>query len=113
MLPIVFLLYRRDQRGLAIAFSIGYLSHLAGDGYVAVLRGELVDLHYLGWPLLSLPQTATEVEGLLAHLRNIEGSPVFIFGLLLTVFTFGLWIRHGAPGLLTLRDWARARLAPT
>jgi hypothetical protein len=111
MLPIALLLYRRGQRGLAVAFSIGYLSHLAGDGYVAVLRGEFVDLHYLGWPLLSLPQAETEVEGLLTHLRDIEGSPVFVFGLLLTVLALGLWIRHGVPGLLTLRDWARGESA--
>lgn len=113
MLPIAFLLYRRGRRGLAAAFSIGYLSHLVGDGYTQMLRGEYADLNYLGWPLLSLPQTGTEVEGLLTHLRNIEGSPQFVFGLLLTVLALGLWIRHGAPGLLTLRDWAQGRLSPS
>jgi hypothetical protein len=113
MLPIVFVLYRRDQRGLAIAFSIGYLSHLLGDSYVSVLRGEFVYLNFLGWPLLSLPESTAEVEGLLTHLQNIEGSPVFVFGLFLTALTLGLWIRHGAPGLLTLRDWVRGRVTPT
>jgi len=109
--PLVVLLLYRGRRDLAVALAIGYLSHLVGDAYVGVLRGDLDGYSYLVWPLLSPP--ATETVGLLAHLRGLDSSPEFLFGLLLTALALGLWIRHGAPGLLTLRDWAWGKLAPT
>ena len=58
------------------------------------------DLGFLVWPLVAPPET--EVVGLLAHLRDIEGSPFFLFGLLLTGSMLLLWHHHGHPGLTEL-----------
>jgi hypothetical protein len=65
-------------------------------------EGEFADLAFLVWPLLPIPDIELEVEGVLAHLRDIQGSPLFLFGLLVTAVALGLWIRHGLPGLREL-----------
>lgn len=93
----------RGHPAVGSAFAVGHLSHLAGDALHAMLAAEWADLAFLVWPLLPLPHQDTELEGLVAHLRNIEGSPFFLFGLLLTAVGLGLWIRHGRPGVAELR----------
>jgi membrane-bound metal-dependent hydrolase YbcI (DUF457 family) len=108
LLPLVLLLFRRDRRDLAIALTVGYLSHLVGDSYVGVFRGDVEGYSFLVWPLL--PSPSTETVGLIAHLQGIESSPVFLFGGALTLVAVGLWLRDGTPGLRTLYDWSRSVL---
>jgi hypothetical protein len=86
----------------ATAFVIGYLAHLLGDAYGHVVGGNWADLAFLVWPALPIPNQATEIEGLVTHLQNIEGSPLFLFGLGLTAVGLALWIRDGLPGLRAL-----------
>lgn len=93
----------RGHPAVGIAFAVGHLSHLAGDALHATLAAEWADLAFLVWPLLPLPHQDTELEGLVAHIRNIEGSPFFLFGLLLTAVGLVVWIRHGRPGVAELR----------
>lgn len=87
------------RRAHVVSFLVGYASHLLGDAYGLVVTAEWADLAFLVWPLLPIPNEDQEVEGVLAHLQNIEGSPFFLFGLLLTAVGLALWRRHGYPGL--------------
>lgn len=102
LLAVAVLLERRGELASAVAFAIGYLSHLLGDAYASVVTADWADLAFLVWPLLPIPNVESELEGVLAHLRNIEGSPFFLFGLALTALALGLWYRHGFPGLREL-----------
>lgn len=102
---LVFFLHRRGHTAEATALAIGYYSHLLGDAYGLALTGEWASLAFLVWPLLPLPGVESEVESVLGHLLDIEGSPFFLFGLALTALALGLWVRHGLPGLSTLRAW--------
>jgi hypothetical protein len=104
LVPVAVLLARRGSREAAIAFAVGYLSHLLGDGYLFVLQGEWAALGYLAWPLFPLP--STEVEGLVSHFQAITAEPHFLFGLALTGLATGVWLRDGRPGVATLRTWA-------
>ena len=107
LVPVVVALDRRGRRDLAVAVTIGYLSHIAGDGYLAVLRGQWADLGYLVWPIVAPP--ATETEGLLAHLSDITAEPRFLFGFGLAAIGLAVWVRHGTPGVGTLRAWLDRR----
>jgi hypothetical protein len=83
------------------AFAIGYLSHLATDALYPFVSGEFSDLSFFVWPILSSPDYETG-QSFLAHLRGIEGSPTFLFEIVLAIVAFGVWLRHGRPGLATL-----------
>jgi hypothetical protein len=102
LLAGAYLFRARGADRSAMAFTIGYASHFVGDAYEHVIEGSWPDLAFLVWPLLPIPGIESEVEGVLAHLRNIEGEPFFLFGLALTVIALGLWVRHGLPGLRAL-----------
>jgi hypothetical protein len=104
VLLAVWLTRRRDQRLVGVAFGVGYLSHLLGDSLHALVTVDWADLSFLLWPLLEPPiPPEGETVGLLAHLRDIEGSPFFLFGLLLTGAMLVLWHRHDCPGVSELR----------
>jgi hypothetical protein len=94
------------RRDLAIAFTVGYLSHLAGDGLAAVVTGDWRGLGYLGWPLVPAP--AAEVEGVRALLATVGGGPAFLAGLGITAVGPGVWARHGMLGLEFVRGWLAA-----
>jgi len=95
---------RYDRPAVAGGFGVGYLSHLLGDSLHALVTVEWADLSFLLWPLLEPPiPPEGETIGVLAHLRDIEGSPFFLFGLLLTGAMVVLWDRHGWPGVTELR----------
>lgn len=104
---VVGLIARRRNRPLVgVAFGIGYLSHLLGDSLSGIVSQAWGDLFFLVWPLAAAPDE--ETVGLLAHLRDIEGSPLVLFGLVLTVAMLALWNSHGRPGLAelwSLRPW--------
>jgi hypothetical protein len=107
LLAVVLYLRHRGHRGLATAFAIGYLSHLAGDSYTFALAGNWGDLAFLVWPLLPIPGAENELEGLLAHLARLDASAIYSEGVLLAGGVFVLWLLQGAPGLWSTIRWLR------
>lgn len=107
LLVVVMFLRQRGHRVAATAFAIGYLSHLVGDSYTFVLAGNWTNLAFLVWPLLPIPGTESELEGIIAHFRTLDASAVYSEGVLLAVGMFFLWIHQGAPGLWTTIEWVR------
>lgn len=99
-LPALYALARRRGRGeLAIAFGIGYLSHLLADVPPSALRGDLEEVTFLAWPLFPAPREEP-VEGILhAILTYYELGAYEWFQF--AVFAAGayVWYRDGAPGL--------------
>lgn len=102
MLLVVALFRARGADRSATAFAIGYASHLFGDAFGSLVYQSWPDLAFLVWPVLPIPDEGSEMIGILTHLRNIEGSPLFLFGLGLTAVGLALWYRHGLPGLREL-----------
>ncbi|WP_254822955.1 metal-dependent hydrolase [Haloglomus halophilum] len=100
MLAVVAALRLRGAETSGTALAIGYASHFFGDAFGSLVSLSFGDLVFLAWPLA--PSPSTETVGILTHLRDIEGSPLFLFGLGLTVVGLGLWYRHGLPGLREL-----------
>ncbi|WP_276257977.1 metal-dependent hydrolase [Haloglomus litoreum] len=107
MLAVVAVFRARGADRSATAFTIGYVSHFVGDAFGSLVSLSFGDLGFLVWPLV--PPPATETVGLFAHLRDIEGSPLFLFGLGLTAVGLVLWYRHGLPGLRELASLAMRR----
>jgi hypothetical protein len=99
MLAVVAVFRLRGAETSGTAFAIGYASHFFGDAFGHLVEQSWADLAFLVWPLLPIPNQGSETIGLLAHLRDIEGSPLFIFGLVLTAIGLALWVRDGLPGL--------------
>lgn len=69
-----------DRREVGIAFPIGYLTHLVGDGLVPVYEGSYGELSYLLWPLLPAPEYDEPAGFLdaLAVFGNPELSTMFL-----------------------------------
>lgn len=107
LLTVVLYLRHRGHRRLATAFAIGYLSHLVGDSYTFALAGKWGTITWLVWPLLPIPNTANELEGLFAHLARLDASVVYSDGVLLAGVAFVIWLLQGAPGLWLLFGWLR------
>jgi len=110
VLIIVALFQARNANVSGMAFAIGYASHFIGDSFGSLVTSSWGDLVFLAWPLLSSPEE--ETVGVLAHLQNIEGSPLFLFGLALTAIGLGFWYRHGVPGLRELFALVRVGKEP-
>lgn len=105
-------LARRYDRSLAgIAFSCGYLTHLAADGLYPLLGGEFADLGYLLWPVTSIP---SDDSGYSIVSMLVEGavSPLGLFEFGLLVVAIGVWWRLETPGLDAVaghwRRWTRS-----
>lgn len=96
--------YRRQRVG--VAFVVGYLVHTLTDGLVATVEGEYVDLTYLLWPVLPMPDYETE-QSFIAHLAQLEVDAWFAFEGLLVVLAFALWHFDGRPGVEVLDRWLR------
>lgn len=100
--PVVALMLRyNDRRGRhssGIAFGIGYLSHLLGDGFATVVTESISKTSFLLWPLLSLPtwDTAASVS---AHVSAFAVTPWFLFEIGLTGVGILLWASDGFVGL--------------
>lgn len=98
---------RRGRPELGIAFAIGYLSHLLGDGISYLFSGEYAYLSYLGWPLLPPPPYGDE-GGFLIHLRDIEPTPLFALELAVVATLFlAVWVGDGAPGKREITEFLR------
>lgn len=96
--------------GPAVAFLVGYASHIVADAVAPVSRGEYHALAYLIYPLVPLP-TPEHDFGLLTFFFRLEPTPMLTLGLVLTAVALWRWYRDGTPGLAELR-WFVDRLSP-
>lgn len=104
----------RERIDLAAAFLVGLLTHLLGDSYRALLRGDLRVLSFLLWPFRSPPTYPS--DSFLDHLSTWMVQLRFLpyhsprdllttrFGqqLALLAGLIGLWAVDGFPGVKTL-----------
>jgi len=109
-LPLVVVLLviarRRGQVAYAVAFGIGYATHLVGDSLEILYYGTYDELAFLLWPATSTVVYESE-PSVLWHLANIEPSGVFLAELALGAVVFGLWIADGRPFLAELLAMVR------
>lgn len=107
---VLFLLAKRlDKRTPAVAFMLGYITHLGGDVIIPVVEGQSAELAFLLWPILP-PIQYEGSESISAHFLAAEVTSFFIFQLGLTVFAMGIWYLDGLPGQ-SLFTWTRQKLA--
>jgi hypothetical protein len=108
LLVVLVRLDRRRGSALALPFSVGYLSHLAGDVIYPLLLGKGLRAGFLLWPLV--PVEAAPVDGVVPHVwalwRDYVGVVTSTTGGLLIVAEFAfllagllVWLADGAPGL--------------
>lgn len=103
---------QRDQPLLALAFGVGYLSHLAADALLPLLRGEYVALTYLSWPITQRPPDGTEL-GFIGQFMTIAVTPFFTFQLVLVALAAIVWWHDDTPGLSRIQRWTRRRMQST
>jgi len=107
LVALVWLACRRFDRSTAgVAFGIGYLSHLFGDGLYHALAGEWYYLGFLGWPLVPPVSYGTD-KSFLAHFAAFELTPRTGFELAVFGLAVLLWVSDGMPGL----SWARRTIS--
>lgn len=83
---------RFGRPAVALGAALGYVSHLFADGLGAVLSGEWVDLSYLLWPVLALPEYGL-APSFAAHFRAFEFSDLTLVGFALTGVAAAVWLR--------------------
>lgn len=115
--PLVLLVllvgWRLHRSPVAIAFAVGYLTHLVGDvAYPLVVKDEL-RIGFLFWPLIPAP--GGSVDGALPHVSELFGAFLDFLatplgrlylvaeGLLLAL-AVAVWVADGLPGLPRLRS---------
>lgn len=113
VVAVVLLGDRIDRRDVAVAFAIGYLSHLPGDVVYPLAYGASFDWHFLLWPFVSLPPTdpggiAGRVLELLVQfgtfLRTPRGLAYAALEALLLLAALFAWRRDGWPGVPRRED---------
>lgn len=85
---------RREQRRLADAFALGYLSHLGADLVDSVFIPEET-LSFLFWPVVTEYHHIDTVGDLLALLSP---TPYVLAQTVVTLVAIALWIADGKPG---------------
>lgn len=98
---------RFGRRTVAVAFAVGYLSHLPGDVLYAAMLGGTLNLEFLLWPVIPAPATQHAMIGyvqeLLADFASVLASPrgafYLLFEVALVVGTVAVWVIDGTPGL--------------
>ncbi|MFH5801825.1 metal-dependent hydrolase [Haladaptatus sp. CMAA 1911] len=88
---------RRTGREGALAFGVGYFSHLVGDALSPALAGEYAYLSFLLWP--ALPVRADAEPSFAAHFGELSSSGFSAPVLLFAVVTILLWVIDGLPGI--------------
>ena len=103
------LAHRAKRTDIGVAFTVGYLSHLAGDIIYPVAVGKTPSFDFLLWPLVPVPTDQSSLGFLsrfheyfgdyVTHLSDpaIRGYIALELGLLLGVFC--LWLFDGMPGV--------------
>lgn len=105
VIVLVSLVSRRQKRSsLAIAFGIGYLSHLVADAVLPLARGEYQFITFLGWPI-TRPPLDSEKMSFISQFMSMEFTPFFILQLVLVGVAAIVWWYDDAPGLQRLRRW--------
>lgn len=94
---------RYNRPTLAVAFGIGYLSHLLTDALHPLWIGDYASLAYLVWPLLPMHDEPT--MGIIWYILSQEWTPYATVQFALFVAACGVWVLDGTPG------WAIARRA--
>ncbi len=104
---VLYVVARRYHRSeYAVAFSLGYVSHLAADSIYPVLEGNDHALNFLLWP--ALPMRYSHEQGFIAHFSSIDPtSPTVLVGVVMACFTVAVWVHDGAPGWHLLRRLTR------
>lgn len=95
------------RRGPAVAFAVGYLSHLPADVGYPLLLGQPADPRIVLWPVAPVPEQEilelTHVIGLweqyVAFLQSPAGTFYLGAEVALLLATVLLWRRDGYPGL--------------
>ena len=90
-----------DQRALTEAFTLGYATHVVGDGVAPALAGDYTALGYLFWPVTAVP-ASPGAESFIAFFVTLTVTPIHLFGIVLTVVAIALWIVDGLPGVRDL-----------
>ncbi|WP_227356809.1 metal-dependent hydrolase [Haladaptatus salinisoli] len=93
---------RRTGREGALAFCVGYFSHIVGDAFGPLLAGEYVYLTFLLWPVL--PVRADTEPSFAAHFESLLSLGFSAPELLLVAVTILLWVSDGVPGLSEFLD---------
>ena len=92
-----------NRREYAIAFGVGYGSHLLGDALTAVAGDGIHKASFLLWPVVPLPDS--DIDYSIGHyLEKIDLSPRLTPELLLVVVVLGIWVYDGMPGLRLVRE---------
>lgn len=103
---------RRDRRDPALAFVVGYGSHLAGDVIPKLPASDFDSLTFLLWPLLPLPEY-DGAEPVVANLAEVAAAPTASLlsspsRLALLALVVAVWWADGFPGVVGIgRYFAR------
>ncbi|WP_276251033.1 metal-dependent hydrolase [Haloarcula rara] len=103
---VLYVAGRRDRADPALAFVVGYGSHLAGDALPKLPAGEFDSLTFLLWPLLPLPDY-DGADPVVANFAEVAAEPVASLltspdRLALLVLVVALWGADGFPGVAGL-----------
>ncbi len=94
------LLRRRSHERIAVAFAIGYGSHLASDVPWHLLSGDYDELGFLLWPITPMPEyTGTKSLG---AVFGVEITTLWVEVVILFA-GIALWWHDGRPGLESVR----------
>ena len=88
---------RYNRPTLAVAFGIGYLSHLVTDAVSPLWAGDHASLAYLVWPLLPMHDSPT--PGIIWYILSQEWTPYASVQFALFVVACGVWVFDGTPGM--------------
>jgi len=91
---------RRNRQPIAVAFAIGYVSHLATDALGPILGGTPDKLAFLLWPIL--PAIEYNDGGLKSHFTHVDLTPIFWVQAIAIVSVFALWYLDKTPGTFGL-----------
>ena len=100
---VLYVAGRRDRFDPALAFVVGYGSHIAGDVIPELPTGDFDSLTFVVWPLLPSP----EYDGagpVMANLAEIAAAPMAYLlaspdRLVLFLLVVALWGADGFPGV--------------
>lgn len=108
---LIVLARRRGREEPAVAFVVGYLSHLPADALYPMLLGGKIGIYKLLWPFVVAPDAVRSGFGdnfvyyfvrFLAFLGTQRGLTFLVLEVLLLGVAVLVWRFDGCPGLPTL-----------